>query len=702
MRARSFFGRLVRHLPAAVLALLAAHAAAQSDPPGRVARLNLNEGSLAFSPAGDTEWTDAVLNRPLTRGDRLWTDRGSRAELHAGAIALRMNGQTLLAFLALDDHVAQLSLSHGAVQARLRELAEGENFQLDTPNLSLRVLQPGDYRVDVDPERATTRVTVHSGTAMAYGENGQALPLGGGQQVEFRGRALAQVSAQEAPPLDVFDRWAGERDRREDQSVAARYLPREVTGYQQLDAFGKWTRDATLGPVWQPRDVDAAWIPFRYGRWDLVAPWGWTWIDEAPWGFATTHYGRWTQLAGRWAWVPGRIAARPVYSPALVGFIGNGVPGDSANPDLGSGRRGVAWFPLAPGEAWKPGYKASPVYVGNINRGMTAGEPSGGAYAHRRIESVTAVALDDFLHGRPVRARAQRLALGELSRAPTAGLPPAPGRALPQPPRLEIARVTPPPAPLPATTARPAASAAIAAASAVSPAAPPASAPRQLTITRDQVQHALQVQREQARQAAQVQPQRRTSEQDQAKVHAQARPPEQEQAKAQAQAKARLAKAQREKLAREQAQREALAKRKLQLQQEQTARQAQVLRLARLQKERKEQAQREQVRREALAAEKAQEQARHDAHVRRLLGMAETQARARREEQEREEQKRLQAQREAQQREQLLAEQRAEQRRREQLERRLQQQQQEAQQRQAPPFLVTPPYGMPVWRGGRS
>jgi hypothetical protein len=24
-----------------------------------------------------------------------------------------------------------------------------------------------------------------------------------------------------------------------------------------------------------------------------MSPWGWTWVDNAPWGFAPFHYGRW-------------------------------------------------------------------------------------------------------------------------------------------------------------------------------------------------------------------------------------------------------------------------------------------------------------------------------------------------------------------------------------------------------------------------
>ena len=32
---------------------------------------------VVYAPAGETEWTDAVVNRPIAQGDRLWTDRGA-------------------------------------------------------------------------------------------------------------------------------------------------------------------------------------------------------------------------------------------------------------------------------------------------------------------------------------------------------------------------------------------------------------------------------------------------------------------------------------------------------------------------------------------------------------------------------------------------------------------------------------------------
>src|ERR1700693_4256436 len=66
----------------------------QEDPPSRVARLGYMQGSVSFQPAGESEWVEAAQNRPLTTGDRLWADQGSRAELSLGSAVIDLNSNT--------------------------------------------------------------------------------------------------------------------------------------------------------------------------------------------------------------------------------------------------------------------------------------------------------------------------------------------------------------------------------------------------------------------------------------------------------------------------------------------------------------------------------------------------------------------------------------------------------------------------------
>ncbi len=392
---------LHRWLLGLALLCLAAAATAQQDPPGRVARLNLHEGAVSFAPAGEDSWYDVQPNRPITTGDRLWTDRNARAEVHIGSATLRIDGQTHVEFSELDDDTVRLTANQGNLQLRVRDDLSGQRVEVDTGNLAVVIDAPGEYRIAADPGADTTWIAVASGRVTLHGENGESQSLGARQQLNVGGRNLAAVGG--APAQNgSFDAWVAERNRIEDQSISARYVSRDVVGYQQLDLYGDWQSDPTYGDVWFPRNVDADWAPYRDGQWVNIAPWGLTWVDAAPWGFAPFHYGRWARVGPRWAWVPGRTTARPVYSPALVGFVGGG---GNATLQIGDGRSGVGWFPLAPGEPWRPGYRASQRYIDQVNR-MAAyrnrqAEPlRSDFYANQRMPgAVTVLPADRFGRG---------------------------------------------------------------------------------------------------------------------------------------------------------------------------------------------------------------------------------------------------------------------------------------------------------------
>jgi hypothetical protein len=410
------FRRVLPWVAALLLFSLAGAVFAQqeADPPARVAHLSSRQGSVVFAPQGEEDWTELPQNRPLTTGDRLWADRGARAELQLGSATLHLDGQTHLGFSEVDERTAQFLLQQGTLQARVREITQGENFEVGTPNVAVRAMQPGEYRVDVDPRTGHTRVAVISGLATVFGENGDSVNLVPGQQAAFAGRALAQVQVPRGG-RDEFGAWAAERNRIEDQSIAARYVPRGVVGYAQLDPHGTWGEDPNLGAVWYPRVEVQDWAPYRYGRWSFIQPWGWTWIDDAPWGFAPFHYGRWTMIGNRWAWAPGRLAARPVYSPALVVFVGGG----GSSVTVGTGPS-VGWYPLAPGEAWWPTYRATPRYVNfaNFNINLNAYPRNFSNHVWRqRPHAITGVREDDFRRGRPVHRDRQAVQPNVMNRA---------------------------------------------------------------------------------------------------------------------------------------------------------------------------------------------------------------------------------------------------------------------------------------------
>src|SRR5258708_22289145 len=135
-----------------------------------------------------------------------------------------------------------------------------------------------------------------------------------------------------------------------------------MTGLEDLASYGQYEDTPDYGQVWFPRDVDPDWAPYKYGHWAFVNPWGWTWVDDQPWGFAPFHYGRWAQVEGRWGWIAGRRVAEPVYAPALVAFIGGG--GWGAGLEAGGA---TGWVALGPDEVYRPDYRVSETYARQLN-----------------------------------------------------------------------------------------------------------------------------------------------------------------------------------------------------------------------------------------------------------------------------------------------------------------------------------------------
>ena len=396
-----------------------------TDPPGRIARLNYTAGAVTTEPAGATDWSYAQINRPLTTGDQLWNDQNARSELHIGSTAVRLGQSTSLDVLNLDDNSAQLKVAQGTLSTRVRELPPGSSYEIDTPNVALGVNGPGDYRVDVAPDGSSTTVTVRSGSATVYGDGGQ-VPVTAGRQIRFGGTNLQQLSDDQVPGLDSLDQWAVSRDAAEDRSVSARYVSRDVPGYQDLDANGTWRSSPQYGEVWVPRSTPAGWAPYHDGHWAWQAPWGWTWVDDQPWGFAPYHYGRWVQIDDAWAWVPGPLDtdAPPVYAPALVAFVGDGEGGGVADWGVnlavgGIVAAGVAWFPLGPGEPWHPHWGGrdhwSDGYYNRVNRTVIVNNYNRNVNIHNTYVNyharggLTAVPATAFVHGQPVGRFAQKV-----------------------------------------------------------------------------------------------------------------------------------------------------------------------------------------------------------------------------------------------------------------------------------------------------
>ena len=415
-----------------------------SQAPGRVARLAYLSGQVQFAPAGESDWGSVEVNRPMVIGDRLLTGDDGRAVLELGDAAIRIDNDSAFDFLNLDQDNVQIELSQGTLNLAVRQLAQGENFEVDTPTVAFVASTAGTYRIDDDPSGTGSMVTVFQGSGTVYGENGVSRQVAAGTSYRFNDSALTSVDVNSLPQPDDFDRFCETRDANYNRYAQQeqQYVPSDMIGADDLDQYGQWDNTPDYGTVWYPSSVPVGWAPYRYGHWAWIDPWGWTWVGDEPWGFAPFHYGRWVYVRNRWGWMPGPVHVRPLYAPALVAFVGGS--GLSLSINIGGGGP-VGWFPLGPRDVYVPWFHASRNYFTNVNvtnirnvyvnktvinnfyGDYRAGRvpPRGGHdYAYRRMAgAVTAVPRNVFTGARPVHPAVLKLNRTQLARTEVAVRP---------------------------------------------------------------------------------------------------------------------------------------------------------------------------------------------------------------------------------------------------------------------------------------
>ncbi|HEV2055498.1 MAG TPA: DUF6600 domain-containing protein [Methylomirabilota bacterium] len=459
-------------------------APASDVTPARVSYLN---GEVSFWRPGGQEWTPAKVNMPLAPGDLLYTGQGGNVEIQVGQRAfLRASEGTHVGLDNQEPDFVQFRVTAGHAALDLRELTAAQTVELDTPHGAFTVERTGYYHVEVSQE-STAFDTHRGGSATVTPAGGAATPVAANQQVVITGTDSPRVEMAAAPALSAWDRWNYQRTDYLLQPASTRYVSPAVYGGEALNQYGSWRPVETYGSVWVPAGVSPDWVPYSTGRWIWDPRFGWTWLDDAPWGWAPYHYGRWVFLGNYWAWAPGPVVVRPAYAPALVVFLGGGGAVTVGRPlywaPLGWGEPVFPWWgrPGFVGVAWWGGW-GGPRVVNNVVVNRTTNINVTNITVYRNVQvtnAVVGVPAERFGQGQvqPTRisqAQAQQLTpvRGALAVRPiAASVQPATGSAAPPPAAIQARPVVATRAP---HDLRPALQAqGLAATPAVAPTAPP-------------------------------------------------------------------------------------------------------------------------------------------------------------------------------------------------------------------------------------
>ncbi|MGA8576455.1 MAG: DUF6600 domain-containing protein [Candidatus Cybelea sp.] len=349
-----------------------AEQAPNKNGPG-VTRVSIVQGSVVVQRGDSQKQVAAVVNAPLLPGDYVSTGASSRGELQFdGSTAVRLGGNVQARITSDDRDNRQLQVADGTVEVGI--VRAGEPIQIDTPSVTVRAHETGDFRISIGKD-GSTWVTARRGSAEVVTPQ-RTYTLDSGRTLVARGSASdPAITYTTEVGYDTFDDFSAKRDETMVAALnASPNLNPDIAGYDNLGAYGQWQDVAGYGQSWVPQQ-SANWSPYGNGSWSWEDGYGWTWVANEPWGWAPYHYGRWYYANGYgWAWSPPAYSANPAWSPALVGFFGFGIgvggPGWGVSLGFGSGGYGyggyggyggfgypyIGWYPLAPYAPYYPWY----------------------------------------------------------------------------------------------------------------------------------------------------------------------------------------------------------------------------------------------------------------------------------------------------------------------------------------------------------
>lgn len=324
-------------------------AAPKSEGPAPVvARISLIHGDVSTQRGDSGDWGSTSINAPVVRGDQVATGQDARAEIQLDyANILRLAAHSQAEIADLTPKRIQVQVGQGYASYTMLKGSEAD-VEIDSPNVAVRPLRPGRYRVQVNSD-SETDVIVREGEAEITTPQGSTR-VHAGEIISIRGTDQPEYKVSSAPDRDDWDIWNSDRDHvvRDSQSVG--HTNRYYTGVNDLDSYGRWVYVPGYGNVWQPYQ-EATWAPYQTGRWVWEPYYGWTWVSYEPWGWAPYHYGRWFYYGDNWCWWPGPVYVgyRPLWSPAFVFFVGFG-------HRAGFGFGSIGWFPVGPHDPFYPWY----------------------------------------------------------------------------------------------------------------------------------------------------------------------------------------------------------------------------------------------------------------------------------------------------------------------------------------------------------
>ena len=248
------------------------------------ARIQRVDGDVAFNDAlytndgntqANTQWITATPNQPFSVGDRIYTKENSHASLaFTGRNFARLNPNTGLDVIALNDRRTQLALRDGSAIFDVGYLEPGQLFEVGTPYGAVDLQQPGLYNIGL--RNGNAMISVLSGLAQVIGLGGSG-QISKGEMLAFAGQTAAQVVLSrldgrnagylvddyyryQYPNYDgryaTYDAYLNDPFYYDPyrRDISYQYAPALIPGLNDLDYYGDWQNVSGYGYAWRPRE----------------------------------------------------------------------------------------------------------------------------------------------------------------------------------------------------------------------------------------------------------------------------------------------------------------------------------------------------------------------------------------------------------------------------------------------------------------
>jgi len=179
-------------------------------PAPSVARVSLIHGDVSTQRGDSGGWGSTSVNAPVVRGDEVATGQDARAEIqldYANILRLAAHSQAKIADLT--PKRIQVQVGQGYASYTMLKGSEAD-VEIDSPNVAVRPLRAGRYRVQVNSD-SETDVIVREGEAEITTPQGSTR-VHAGEIINIRGTTDPEYKVSNAPEKDDWDIWNSDRD----------------------------------------------------------------------------------------------------------------------------------------------------------------------------------------------------------------------------------------------------------------------------------------------------------------------------------------------------------------------------------------------------------------------------------------------------------------------------------------------------------